>query len=60
MEQAMGSSQLPGTDWTTMLDSFTPAARSLDLVPARRASIMAEKEGGIRIYFLKLVVKWGE
>ena len=56
----MGSSQLPGTDWTTMLDSFTPAARSLDLVPARRASIMAEKEGGIRIYFLKLVVKWGE
>jgi len=45
LEQAMGSSQLPGTDWMTMLDSFTPAARSLDLVPARRGSIMAEKEG---------------
>jgi hypothetical protein len=45
LEQAMGSSQLPGTDWTTMLDSFTPAARSLDLVPARRGSIMAEREG---------------
>ncbi len=43
-EQAMGSSQLPGTDWTTMLDSFTPAAKSLDLVPARRGSIMAVEE----------------
>jgi hypothetical protein len=44
-EQAIGSSQLPGTDWTTMFDSFTPEARSLALVPARRGSIIAREEG---------------
>jgi hypothetical protein len=43
-EQAIGSSQLPGTDWTTMFDSFTPEARSLALVPARRGSIIAREE----------------
>lgn len=31
-----------------MFDSFTPAARSLALVPARRGSIIAE-QGGIRM-----------
>lgn len=37
----MGSSQEPGTDWTTMFDSLTPDARSFALVPARRGSIIA-------------------
>lgn len=37
----MGSSHDPGTDWMTMFDSFTPAARSLALVPAMRGSIIA-------------------
>jgi hypothetical protein len=45
LEHAIGSSQLPGTDWTTMFDSFTPAARSLAFVPARRGSIIAGEEG---------------
>jgi len=40
LEQAIGSSQDPGTDWTTMLDPLTPDARSLAFVPARRGSIM--------------------
>ncbi len=43
-EHAMGSSQLPGTDWTTIFDSLTPEARSLALVPVRRGSIIAEGE----------------
>jgi hypothetical protein len=45
LEHAIGSSQLPGTDWTTMFDSFTPAARSLAFVPARRGSIIAAEKG---------------
>jgi hypothetical protein len=40
-EHAIGNSQLPGTDWTTMFASFTPEARSDFLVPARRGSIIA-------------------
>jgi hypothetical protein len=34
---AIGNSQEPGTDCTTMLDSETPHSRSLALVPSRRA-----------------------
>lgn len=41
LEQAMGSSQEPGTDWTIIFDSLTPEARSLALVPARRGSMIA-------------------
>ena len=41
LEHAMGSSQEPGTDCTTMFDSLTPEARSLAFVPARRGSIIA-------------------
>ena len=41
LEQAMGSSQDPGTDCTTIFDSLTPEARSLAFVPARRGSIIA-------------------
>jgi hypothetical protein len=41
LEQAMGSSQEPGTDCTTMLDSLTPEASSLAFVPARSGSIIA-------------------
>jgi hypothetical protein len=44
LEHAMGSSQEPGTDCTTMLDSFTPDARSLSFVPLRRGSIIAGAE----------------
>jgi len=44
LEQAIGSSQLPGTDWTTMFDSFTPEERSFALVPARSGSIIAAEE----------------
>jgi hypothetical protein len=40
---AMGSSQEPGTDWTTILDSLTPEAKRTDFVPARRGSIMATR-----------------
>lgn len=39
---AMGSSQEPGQDWTTMLDSLTPAARSFSLAPVTRGSMMVE------------------
>jgi hypothetical protein len=42
LEQAIGSSQEPGTDWTTIFDSLTPDARSLAFVPARRGSIIAD------------------
>jgi len=38
---AIGSSQLPGTDCTTMFDSLTPDAKSLDFVPAIRGSMIA-------------------
>ena len=41
LEQAMGSSQDPGTDCTTILDSLTPDARSFAFVPAMRGSIIA-------------------
>jgi hypothetical protein len=41
LEHAIGSSQDPGTDWTTMFDSLTPDARSLSFVPLRRGSIIA-------------------
>jgi hypothetical protein len=41
LEHAIGSSQDPGTDWTTMLDSLTPEDRSLSFVPFRRGSIIA-------------------
>jgi hypothetical protein len=41
LEQAIGSSQEPGTDWTTIFASLTPDARSLALVPSRRGSIIA-------------------
>ena len=41
LEQAIGSSQDPGTDCTTIFDSFTPEDRSLAFVPARRGSIIA-------------------
>lgn len=40
-ETAIGSSQEPGTDWTTMFDSFTPLARSFFLTPSRRGSMIA-------------------
>lgn len=36
----MGSSQEPGTDCTTMLDSFTPHLVSCDLAPSRRGAMM--------------------
>lgn len=39
-EHAMGSSQLPGTDCTTMLLSFTPDERSFFFVPSRRGSMI--------------------
>ncbi len=41
LEHAIGNSQEPGTDCTTMFDSFTPNARSLSFVPLRRGSIIA-------------------
>jgi hypothetical protein len=37
----MGSSQEPGTDWTTMFASLTPEETNFALVPARRGSIIA-------------------
>lgn len=37
---AMGSSQDPGTDSTTMLLSLTPQASSLSLVPLSKGSMM--------------------
>lgn len=37
---AIGSSQDPGTDSTTMLDSLTPQASSLAFVPSRRGWMM--------------------
>jgi hypothetical protein len=37
---AVGSSQDPGTEVTTMLLSFTPAARSLAFVPSSRGWMM--------------------
>jgi len=37
---AIGNSQDPGTDWTTIFDSFTPDARSLSVVPLRRGSMI--------------------
>ena len=55
MEQAIGSSQEPGTDWMTMFDSLTPEESSLAFVPARRGSIIAGGfgqflfEGGMRM-----------
>lgn len=36
---AMGNSQEPGHDWTTMLDSLTPHSSSLALAPATRGSM---------------------
>ena len=50
MEQAIGSSQEPGTDWTTMFDSLTPDARSLALVPSRRGSIIALQQTHVSNY----------
>jgi hypothetical protein len=50
--QAMGSSQLPGTVWTTILDSLTPEARRVALVPARSGSIIAA------VYLEKILGKW--
>ncbi len=41
LEQAIGSSQDPGTDCTTIFDSLIPEARSLAFAPARRGSIIA-------------------
>ena len=41
LEQAMGSSQDPGTDCTTILDSLTPEERSFAFVPVMRGSIIA-------------------
>lgn len=40
-EHAIGSSHDPGTDCTTIFDSFTPEARSFAFVPARRGSMIA-------------------
>lgn len=40
-EQAIGSSQDPGTDWIMMFDSCTPEASNLAFVPARRGSMIA-------------------
>lgn len=40
LAQAIGSSQDPGTDCTTIFDSLTPEARSLAFVPAMRGSII--------------------
>jgi len=37
---AIGSSQEPGTDWTTMLVSLTPHSRSFDLAPSTNGSMM--------------------
>lgn len=39
-EHAIGSSQLPGTDCTTILLSFTPEDSSFFLVPSRRGSMI--------------------
>lgn len=41
LEQAIGSSQEPGTDCTTIFDSLTPDESSFAFAPARRGSIMA-------------------
>jgi hypothetical protein len=37
---AIGSSHEPGTDCSTIFDSFTPHSRSLALVPASKGSMM--------------------
>jgi hypothetical protein len=40
-ETAIGSSQDPGTDCTTIFDSLTPEANSFFFVPSMRGSIIA-------------------
>jgi hypothetical protein len=44
LEQAIGSSQEPGTVCTTIFDSLTPEASSLAFVPASRGSIIAASD----------------
>src|ERR1700712_4161266 len=54
LEQAIGSSQLPGTVWTDIFDSLTPEERRAALVPSRRGLIIAFRfscqsfEGGLK------------
>jgi len=48
LDTAIGNSQEPGTDCTMMLDSLTPDARSLALVPASRGSIIAMGRGSVQ------------
>jgi hypothetical protein len=41
LAHAIGNSQLPGTDCTTIFDSLTPEASRVFFVPSRRGSMIA-------------------
>lgn len=55
---AIGSSHEPGTDCSTILDSFTPQARSFALVPATNGSMTAWFHRAWTIPTLKELPSW--